>query len=557
MKFTLAALFVVLASAAFAVSGYFPNTPLSPFFVEAPLDLTVWEGDKAVFRGNAVGNPGPTFQWRKNGVNIPGANLPYLEITNVSPADAGRYDVVASNRLGTYTSTVGVLTVSPAIATITAQPAGVVVDAGATTVLEVFTTGPRLLYQWKKDNQPLLGATHSSLTLIAVSAADAGTYSVVVTAQRNTVESEPAVVQVRPPPTNITTPPASAHVATGEAVRLEVGASGWNLLYQWKKDGAVIAGATTPSLSLAGVNAAGMGFYTVAVTGAGGAVESPAAIVTAAVAGGSRLLNASTRALMPPGGSLTPGFVLRGTGTKQVVVRAIGPTLGALGVASPVPDPRLELLAAGTATPLAANDDWGGNAGLAGAFARLGAFALPAASKDAAVQTGLVVNGVRGFSIRITSAGAGSGGVVLAEVYDADEGSSPVRIINLSALGFVGSGAEALTAGFSIAGPAPKQLLIRAAGPALAALGVGEALMDPRLAIVPLGQNVIAASNDDWDGSDELRNAFTAAGAFALAPRSKDAALVVRLPPGGYTVTISGAGNTTGTALVEIYDLDP
>jgi len=51
--------------------------------------------------------------------------------------------------------------------------------------------------------------------------------------------------------------------------------------------------------------------------------------------------------------------------------------------------------------------------------------------------------------------------------------------------------------------------------------------------------------------------AVAAAGPFALAPDSRDAAVAVTLPPGGYTVEVTGVGDTTGTALVEIYDLDP
>jgi hypothetical protein len=159
--------------------------------------------------------------------------------------------------------------------------------------------------------------------------------------------------------------------------------------------------------------------------------------------------------------------------------------------------------------------------------------------------------------MRIGCTVAASSGVVLAEVYDADPAAAPVRIINLSTLGFVGPGWYALTCGVVIDGSAPKELLIRAVGPGLAELGVPELLADPILTIAPLGQDLTVATNDNWAGGDALRTAFSTARAFALPPGSKDAALVVRLPPGGYTVTVSGAGNTTGTALVEIYDLDP
>jgi hypothetical protein len=119
-----------------------------------------------------------------------------------------------------------------------------------------------------------------------------------------------------------------------------------------------------------------------------------------------------------------------------------------------------------------------------------------------------------------------------------------------------GTGANVLAPGFVIGGTEPKRLLIRAVGPGLASFGVEGTLADPRLAIVPLGKTFTVASNDNWDGSASLSAAFARAGAFALPAGSKDAALLVRLPPGGYTVQVSGAGNTTGTALVEIYDLD-
>ena len=65
------------------------------------------------------------------------------------------------------------------------------------------------------------------------------------------------------------------------------------------------------------------------------------------------------------------------------------------------------------------------------------------------------------------------------------------------------------------------------------------------------------ATSDNWGGTPALRATFTAAGAFAIPDTSRDAAVEVTLPPGGYTVVASGVGATTGTALVEIYDLDP
>ena len=270
----------------------------------------------------------------------------------------------------------------------------------------------------------------------------------------------------------------------------------------------------------------------------------------------SRLVNVATRGLVQPGGNLTPGFVLRGTGSKRVVVRAVGPTLSAFGL-SGLSDLKLDVVNQQTQATAASNDDWGGSSPLSTAFASLGAFPLTASSKDAAVQTTLPVN-QGGYSVKVAASGTGTTGVALAEVYDADSDDSPVRVINVSTLGFVGTGANVLTPGFVIRGTVPKIVLIRAIGPGLAQLGVGGLLADPQFSVFPSGSDVAIASSNDWGGTAALKAAFTAAGAFNLAAdNSKDAAIVLTLPPGGYTVVTSGVANTTGTALVEVYDLDP
>jgi photosystem II stability/assembly factor-like uncharacterized protein len=272
--------------------------------------------------------------------------------------------------------------------------------------------------------------------------------------------------------------------------------------------------------------------------------------------GRSRLTNVATRGLVQPGGTLTPGFVLRGTGSKNVVVRAVGPTLSAFGLAG-LADLKLEVVNQQTQVTAATNDDWGGSAPLSNAFASLGAFALTAASKDAAVQATLPVN-QGGYSVKIAASGTGTTGVALAEVYDADNDSSPVRVINVSTLGYVGTGENVLTPGFVIRGTGAKSVLIRAVGPGLAQLGVGGLLDDPQFSVFPSGSDVAIATSNDWGGTAALKAAFAAAGAFNLAAdNSKDAAIVLTLPPGGYTVVTSGVGSTTGTALVEVYDLDP
>ncbi len=124
--------------------------------------------------------------------------------------------------------------------------------------------------------------------------------------------------------------------------------------------------------------------------------------------------------------------------------------------------------------------------------------------------------------------------------------------MNVSVLKHLGTG---LTAGFVIDGTAGKRVLIRAVGPTIGAppFNVGGAVADPQLTLFS-GQASIG-SNDNWGGTAELTAAFTQVGAFALPAASRDAAILVTLQPGQYTVQVSGVGGTTGVAIVEVYEV--
>lgn len=131
-------------------------------------------------------------------------------------------------------------------------------------------------------------------------------------------------------------------------------------------------------------------------------------------------------------------------------------------------------------------------------------------------------------------------------------------LVNLSTRGVVAGPGRELIAGLVVEGMVPKRLLIRAAGPALEDLGVGSALIDPRLTVMAGGAAI--ASNDNWgDFADQpgLREATRQAQAFVFASASRDAAAVVTLEPGAYTVVVDGVDGATGNALVEAYELWP
>lgn len=353
----------------------------------------------------------------------------------------------------------------------------------------------------------------------------------------------------------ITAQPFPQTATNGANVAFGVTASGAApLSYQWLKNGTPIPGASGSVLSIVGVKPDDAGVYSVVVTNSVGSTQSTGALLTVNY---SRLVNVSTRGLVLPGDALTPGFVMRGSGSKQLVIRAVGPTLGSFGIGSPLQDTRLDVIPQGSAIPFATNDNWGGSAALASTFSAVGAFALPASSRDSAVSSTFSTSTNRAYTARVTAAGTGNSGIAIAEIYDADTDSSPVRLINVSTRGFVGTGENALTPGFSIRGNASKQLLIRAVGPGLAQFGVTGLLADPQFSVIPLGQTQPVAQNDNWGGTTLLKSYFVAAGAFSIPDGSRDAAVVVTLPPGGYTVVVSGVGGTVGNALVEVYDLDP
>ena len=177
---------------------------------------------------------------------------------------------------------------------------------------------------------------------------------------------------------------------------------------------------------------------------------------------------------------------------------------------------------------------------------------------DVPPLTETTIDGPRTIHVADT---VGRTGVVLVEVYDNDTGTgSAGRLTNLSARNFAGTGEAGLIAGFVVSGNVPKRLLIRGIGPRLAAFGVTGALADPRveLFLSENGRSTLFAANDNWAeaGAAPARAAFASVGAFDLNDAaSKDAALVVTVPAGAFTAQVSGVGNATGEALVEIYEL--
>jgi hypothetical protein len=267
-----------------------------------------------------------------------------------------------------------------------------------------------------------------------------------------------------------------------------------------------------------------------------------------------RLVNLSSRVWAGPAEEVAvAGFMISGEQAKPVLIRAAGPALAQFGLAASLASPQLDVYREGV--HIASNAGWStatNSAALAAATARAGAFAFPSGSRDAALLQTLPPGT---YTVNL-SASSGPAGLALIEIYDLSGVALGQKLTNLSSRAKTGRGTENLIAGVVVSGIAPKRVLIRAAGPALASFGLPEVLRRPQLTL-HVGAAVIAR-NDSWStsaNSAAIAQATAQAGAFAFAPGSADAALLVNLSPGTYTAQVSCLDGSSGVALIEIYEV--
>ena len=281
------------------------------------------------------------------------------------------------------------------------------------------------------------------------------------------------------------------------------------------------------------------------------------ALVSGSTFSDGTLRNLSTRGQVGTGSNiLIAGFVVGGSSPKQILIRAIGPTLSGFGITGALADSQLELFK-GT-TRIALNDNWAGNTAITSASATVGAFQLTANSLDAVVLAQLDPGA---YTAQVSGVG-GRTGVALVELYDVDSVAAfaPQKLINVATRGVVGTGENQLIAGFVVNGTTTKKVLIRGVGPTLTSLGVTGALADPVLQLIQTkgSTRTVVRENDNWETGNDvalITAATTKVGAFPLTSGSKDAVLLLNLPPGTYNATVSGVGGTTGVGLVEVYEV--
>jgi hypothetical protein len=419
------------------------------------------------------------------------------------------------------------------------------------------SSGLPLTYSLVSGDGLLSGSTvtFTGTTPVVIRAAQAGNATWAAATSDTTF---PAAVKRAQQITAVTPVPAKTFTDSGTMKLDLTSSSGLPITYSVVSGPATISGNT--------LTFTGSGAVVIRATQAGnGTYDTVSTTYTVQAAPVPRLVNISTRVKVSANdanGATIAGFVVTGSSAKQMLVRAVGPSLSSYGIGSPLADPTLKIFDS-TGKVIATNSGWNNDAQIATAADGVGAFKLNAGSKDAAVLISLQPGT---YTAQVQS--ATNSGTVLIEVYDvtANAAVPTKQLVNISTRAAVGTGDDVVVGGFVVAGNDPKRVLIRAVGPGLTAYGVTGVLNDPMLKLY--SGSTVVAQNDNWGTAQtvtgstltpataaEITAADTASGAFPLTTGSSDAAIVATLAPGTYSVIVSGANNSTGSVLLEVYEL--
>ena len=273
----------------------------------------------------------------------------------------------------------------------------------------------------------------------------------------------------------------------------------------------------------------------------------------------SMLGNISTRSFVQTADNvMIGGFIVQGTQPKLVIIRAIGPELTQFGVPDVLANPTLELHN-GAGALIASNDNWqttiiGGIITQDQVQQITNSGRAPTDPRESAI----IANLPAGNYTAIVRGASNTTGVALVEVYDLNPAVDSI-LGNISTRSFVQTADNVMIGGFIVQGTQPKLVIIRAIGPELTQFGVPDVLANPTLELHN-GAGALIASNDNWQTTiiggiitqDQVQQ-ITNSGRAPTDPR--ESAIIANLPAGNYTAIVRGVSNTTGVALVEVYDL--
>jgi hypothetical protein len=229
----------------------------------------------------------------------------------------------------------------------------------------------------------------------------------------------------------------------------------------------------------------------------------------------------------------------------------MGPSLAAYGVNGVLADPTLQLFQGSTA--IAANDNWKTKSDGTNQQSQVQATGL-APKNDA--ESALVTTLNPGSYTAILSGKNSTTGIGLIEVYDLAPAVAS-KLTNISTRGFVSTGNNVMIGGVIVGAGSGggSQVVVRAIGPSLSGAGV-QGLADPILQLYNANGTALA-SNDNWKINDRTHASQEAeVRASGLQPTNDlESVIVTSLAPGNYTAIVLGKNNTSGIALVEVYNL--
>ncbi len=481
----------------------------------------------------------PSFQWRKNGVNIPGETSELYTINSASASDAGSYDVVVSTSCGSDTSNPVTLAVYAFSLNPTSQNFGV---SGSTGIVNVTATSASCSWTAVSNasfitvNSGSSGTGNGTVGFTVASNPDSAQRigTLTIAGQSFTVSQDGTQCSYLIAPTsqnlgasastntvNVTASAGCAWTATSNDPFLSInsGASG-------SGNGTVtytIAANPTTSQRTGTLTVAGQTF-------------------TVTQGGASVLANISTRLRVETGNNvLIGGFIVTGTQSKKVMIRAIGPSLP---FADDLADPILELHDSSGAL-LDSNDNWVDSPNKQ---AIIDSTIAPTNDLESAIVATLPANG-SGYTAIVRGVNNGTG-IGVVEAYDLDR-TVDSKLANISTRGLVQTGDDVLIAGTIVVGQAPQKVLVEALGPSLSVPGK---LEDPILELRDVNGTLLD-SNDNWVDSPNKQAIID-----TTIPPSNDleSAIIATLPAGGaqYTAIVRGVNGTTGVAVVEVFALN-
>lgn len=499
---------------------------------------------------------------------IPASPLTYTDTGLVT--DTTYYYRIRTRRAtlySQYSNEVFVYTPRPAAPSFDYQPSSLTTFAGAYVQLGVGASGfPAPTYQWRKDGNPIAGATGSDLVIEHATPAGVGTYDVVITNTVGSATSRSYTLTLLPVyntyfgtfPNNNGFWALYMDIANRQGVFLGrltqphatfvasvyLGADG--SFYTWPTGGGGGGGVVTPPVT----NPPG-GIIVIAPSPGNGASiggsSHPVAYDTLSTVSitGTLTADSITGQIAELGQTFTGPADTTGPTSAYARSFSISQVAGSTGSIYAIVGHN------GQAVVVASTADFVD----AGSVSVSPAGVLSGTMASGAQLTGSLRAGLSADQ-PITLTPVTGPAVTFWDILSGYERTD--RLVNLASRGTSGTGNRVMILGFVIGGTAPRNVLIRGVGPALSKQGVARPMGNPVIQLFNHSSALIA-QNDDWSSATNASDVAAAAkrtGAFSLDTGTRDASLLMQLNPGVYSAITHDDNDTTGVALTEIYDVD-